>query len=115
MVDEEVRSILGRAYQKAKKILSAHMDKVDALATALLERETLDATEIYAILEGKALPPPRDRDEASAGDGDSKRQKPSEELATVHGDGDGQLGGQRAPEEVSEESVEEEMEPGTSK
>ncbi len=115
MVDEEVRSILDQAYQKAKKILSEHMDKLGALATALLERETLDATEIYAIFDGKALPPPRAGDEASASDVDSEGKKPSEELATVHGDGDGHHGGQRAPEEVSEESAEEEMEPGASK
>jgi cell division protease FtsH len=56
-IDQEVRSIVDEQYDKARQVLSEHRDKLDALATALLERETLDASEIEAVLAGRDLPP----------------------------------------------------------
>jgi cell division protease FtsH len=56
-IDEEVRSIVEAQYQVAKRVLSENRDKLDRLATALLERETLDSTEIEAIMAGQELPP----------------------------------------------------------
>ena len=37
-------------------MLVEHREKLDALAHALLERETLDAEEIDAVIEGRPLP-----------------------------------------------------------
>jgi cell division protease FtsH len=56
-IDQEVRSIVDEQYAKARQVLSDNRDKLDALATALLERETLDSTEIEAVLAGRDLPP----------------------------------------------------------
>ena len=58
-IDEEVRAIIESSYARAKKILCENRDKLVALAEALLERETLDASEIEAIIESdtKATPP----------------------------------------------------------
>src|SRR5258706_6008592 len=56
-IDQEVRSIVDEQYAIASKVLSANRDTLDALATALLERETLDAQEIEAVLAGRDLPP----------------------------------------------------------
>jgi len=56
-IDQEVRSIVDEQYSVAKQVLTDNRDKLDALATALLERETLDAQEITAVLAGQDLPP----------------------------------------------------------
>jgi cell division protease FtsH len=53
-IDAEVLRILGECHQEARRLLSAHRPQLDALATALLERETLDERE---ILEVTGLPP----------------------------------------------------------
>jgi cell division protease FtsH len=56
-VDEEVRGLLDDAYQAATQIIRANQKKLHTLATALLERETLDSDEINLVFEGKELPP----------------------------------------------------------
>ncbi|HET9955726.1 MAG TPA: ATP-dependent zinc metalloprotease FtsH [Polyangiaceae bacterium] len=56
-IDNEVRDIVEAQYQVARQVIAEHRHGLDALATALLERETLDANEIEAVLAGKELPP----------------------------------------------------------
>jgi len=48
-----VRSIIGDSYAEAVRLLRAHRKSLDALARALLERETLNEEE---ILEATGLP-----------------------------------------------------------
>jgi cell division protease FtsH len=55
MIDEEVHSLVGGAYEKAEQILRQNLDKLHGLAQALLEREVLDRTEIARILNGEPL------------------------------------------------------------
>ena len=58
-IDEEVRSIIDMCYARAREIITQNHDKLVALAEALLEYETLDATEIGEIIEaGKLSKPP---------------------------------------------------------
>src|SRR5205807_1154277 len=45
-IDEEVRRILTEQYERAKRAISENREALDRLATALLERETLDHEEI---------------------------------------------------------------------
>ncbi len=56
-VDGEVKRILSEAYERARKILEGDLDTLNAMANALLERETLDREEVLLIAEGKELPP----------------------------------------------------------
>jgi cell division protease FtsH len=56
-IDQEVRLIVEAQYQVAKRVLMENRSGLDRLATALLERETLDADEIEAVLAGRELPP----------------------------------------------------------
>ena len=56
-IDAEVRGLVDSAYRAAYEILDTHQVLMHAMASALLERETLDAVEIRLILEGKELPP----------------------------------------------------------
>lgn len=56
-IDEEVESIVLAAYKRTEEILRAHIDKLHAVAKALVEREKIDADEFYALMDGKELPP----------------------------------------------------------
>lgn len=49
-IDHEIRSIVQNCYEKAKELLLAHREKLEKLALLLLEKETLQAQEIYALL-----------------------------------------------------------------
>jgi len=55
-IDQEVKSIVEGQHVLARKIITDNREKLDRLASALLERETLDAEEIEAALEGRELP-----------------------------------------------------------
>src|SRR5438128_4862815 len=58
-IDREVRMLLDEAYQRAKQILTVNHDKLDIIAKALLEFETLDGSQIKDIIEhGRMLNPP---------------------------------------------------------
>jgi cell division protease FtsH len=48
IVDEEVRRIVETAHQEVTALLRSHRSHLDALANALLERETLDEADAYA-------------------------------------------------------------------
>jgi cell division protease FtsH len=49
-VDAEVRRIVDECYREALELLREHRAQLDALAEALLERETLDEPEIYTVV-----------------------------------------------------------------
>jgi len=53
LIDEEVRNIVVRSYEEAKEIVISKRDKLDRLANALLEYESLEGEDIYRIFEGK--------------------------------------------------------------
>ncbi len=57
-IDDEVRRIINAQYDRAKTVLEGQREKLDAIAEALLERETLGREEIEAIMAGEELPPP---------------------------------------------------------
>jgi cell division protease FtsH len=49
-IDDEVRSIVGSCYKKARTMLTENREMLDTLSEKLIEKETLYATEIYALL-----------------------------------------------------------------
>jgi len=55
-IDSEVRRIVQEQYDRAHTILVEKKDIIEAMAKALMERETLDAEELAAVIEGKELP-----------------------------------------------------------
>ena len=57
LVDCEVRRIAQEAYTRAIDLIRAHRRTLDALATRLLERETLERAEVEAIVAGR-IPEP---------------------------------------------------------
>jgi cell division protease FtsH len=58
-VDAEIRRIIDQQYALARKILEDNREKVEVMAKALLEWETLDADQINDIMEGRAPRPPK--------------------------------------------------------
>jgi cell division protease FtsH len=48
IVDQEVRRIVDEAYEEVMALLREHRSKLDDLALALLDRETLDGPDAYA-------------------------------------------------------------------
>ncbi|MDR3502311.1 MAG: ATP-dependent zinc metalloprotease FtsH [Legionella sp.] len=59
-IDDEVRVIIDRNYQRAKEILVANMDKLHLMAQSLIKYETIDAQQIKEIMSGKEPSPPQD-------------------------------------------------------
>jgi cell division protease FtsH len=57
-MDAEVRAMLERLYARTRDILIAHQPALEALAQALLARETLDGVQALAILETHGVPMP---------------------------------------------------------
>jgi cell division protease FtsH len=55
-VDAEIRKIIDQQFALAKKLILDNRDKVEAMAKALLELETIDADQIQDIMDGR---PPR--------------------------------------------------------
>jgi cell division protease FtsH len=73
MVDKEIRRIIDEQYGIARKIIEENRDKVEAMAHALLEWETIDSQQIDDIMAGKTPRPPEDSSSTSgsSGSGDS--------------------------------------------
>ncbi|KRX77051.1 ATP-dependent zinc metalloprotease YME1 -like protein, partial [Trichinella sp. T6] len=55
-IDAEVKRILQESYERAMKILKLHAAAHKRLAECLIERETLDAADLEAVVKGKPLP-----------------------------------------------------------
>jgi cell division protease FtsH len=57
-IDAEVKRIIDEAYQIAKHLIQANLDKLELIARSLLEFETLDGTQVEEIVRtGKFTPP----------------------------------------------------------
>jgi len=54
-IDEEVRKFITHGYDRAKNILTENREALIRIAEALLERESLDATEIKMLIAGQPL------------------------------------------------------------
>lgn len=57
LIDSEVRKILTQCSNKAEQILNDNLELLHKTAKILLERETLDSSELEAIIRGEELPP----------------------------------------------------------
>jgi cell division protease FtsH len=58
-VDAEIRRIIDQQYALARKLIEDNRDKVEAMAKALLELETIDSEQIDDIVQGKPPRPPK--------------------------------------------------------
>jgi len=56
LIDQEVKNLVMGGYKKAHEIITKHRDSLEKMALALLDRETLNASEVKDIINGKTPP-----------------------------------------------------------
>lgn len=83
MIDNEVREIVERDYRRAREILSSNNDILHAMATALLEYETLDKDDIDLLMKRVKLPPKAEKVSSSSGSGSGMAPATNEGGITV--------------------------------
>ena len=66
-IDQEVRAIIDNCYGTAKSILEENRDKLDTMAEALLEYETIERAQIDDIMAGRKPNPPASWDDQDSG------------------------------------------------
>jgi cell division protease FtsH len=66
-IDEEVRNIIDRNYERARVILKENSDKLENMARALMKYETIDQGQITDIMEGREPKPPEDWEDPDDG------------------------------------------------
>ena len=80
-IDEEIRSIIDRNYERAKKILEENIDILHAMAEALIKYETIDKYQIDDLMGRQPLRAPQGWDDSpppsytSVGDAGAKDDK----------------------------------------
>ena len=72
-IDDEVRDIIQKSYEKAGSILAANLDKLHNMADALLKHETIDQDQISDIMAGALA---RDKSDNSGTDTKPKTDIP---------------------------------------
>ena len=77
-VDAEIRSLLDQQYAVAKHLLETNRDKVEAMVTALLEWETIDADQVNDIMSGNPPRPPKVSDSVNTPGGDNPTITPAQ-------------------------------------
>ncbi|AHF01431.1 ATP-dependent metalloprotease [Thiomicrospira aerophila AL3] len=60
LIDAEVRRVIDENYKRSERILTEHRDKLDIMAEALMQYETIDAQQIKNIMEGRDPGKPAD-------------------------------------------------------
>lgn len=63
VIDEEVRIIIVRNYNRAQKVLEENIEKLHLMAEALIKYETIDDQQIQDIMEGRHARPPANWEE----------------------------------------------------
>ncbi|HBI21089.1 MAG TPA: cell division protein FtsH, partial [Legionella sp.] len=91
MIDEEVRVIIDRNFLRAKTILTDNLKILHLMAEGLIKYETIDASQIKEIMDGKDPSPPADWDAIKFEDkdrpsDDKKRTDKNAEPPSLSGD-----------------------------
>ena len=66
-IDSEIRALIDRAHDEALEILSEHRDRLDGIAAALIEKETIEKESLVQLLEGLEKRPQRTEAQRGAG------------------------------------------------
>lgn len=119
-LDKEVRKIIDDCYKQAQQILEENRDKLDAMADALMKYETIDASQLKDIMEGRTPRPPEDWNEGDSSGGGSpvmdenatgKSQEDASNTAGDSGDGGSGSGDDVKGNEGSDSGGDDEEEP----
>ncbi|GEK73121.1 MULTISPECIES: ATP-dependent zinc metalloprotease FtsH [Halomonas] len=94
-LDKEVRRIIDECYAQAKQILEDNRDKLDAMAEALVQYETIDADQLKDIMDGRTPRPPKGWDDDGPGPGAPIGEAPQEDAKGDDGDDEEESSGRR--------------------
>jgi cell division protease FtsH len=75
-IDAEVRTIIDECYSTAKRLLTDHLDKLHAMANALVEFETLASEQIDDIMAGARPRAPGDLPPSASGNPPAAGERP---------------------------------------
>jgi cell division protease FtsH len=78
-IDEEVRKIIDANYARSEKLLKENIDKLHAMAKALVKYETIGDAQIRDIMDGREPRPPEDWDDTVDPSSDSGPSEPEAE------------------------------------
>ncbi len=85
-IDEEVRKIIDRNYERARVILEKNKKQLHAMAKALMKYETIIDVQVKDIMEGREPTPPKDWDDSDdSKPTDVKEDKDTEATGTIGG------------------------------
>ena len=92
-IDQEVRRVIQSNYEKARDILTTNLDKLHAMAEALVKFETIDESQIKDIMAGRPPSAPSGWDDSVSGgpkdgpQGSESRPAPQPDIGSPAGEG----------------------------
>ena len=92
-IDQEVRRVIQSNYERARDILTTNLDKLHAMAEALVKFETIDESQIKDIMAGRPPSPPSGWDDSVSGgpkgdpQGSESRPAPQPDIGSPAGEG----------------------------
>ena len=89
-IDQEVRRVIESNYERAREILTTNLDKLHAMAEALIKFETIDDGQIQDIMSGRPPRTPTDWDDSLSkppGGGTRSSAQPGEGIGGPAGEG----------------------------
>ena len=84
-IDDEVRNIVEKAYDKATAILQMHMDQLELLAKYLMIHEKIEKDDFETLMQGK-MDPSQFEETPAEPETSATEAKPTEEKPTENGD-----------------------------
>ena len=90
LIDQEVKTLVMGGYTRATELLTQNRDKLEEMAQALLEHETLNAKNIQNILNGKDI---SDNEDSGMSQNSKKDETPSQNIKPKTDSEEGLLGG----------------------
>ena len=90
LIDQEVKTLVMGGYTRATELLKQNRDKLEEMAQALLEHETLNAKNIQNILDGKDI---LDNEDSGTTQNSKKDETPNEKIEPKSDPEGGLLGG----------------------
>ena len=90
LIDQEVKTLVMGGYTRATELLTQNRDKLEEMAQALLEHETLNAKNIQNILNGKDI---SDNEDSGMSQNSKQDETPSEKIKPKTDSEEGLLGG----------------------
>ena len=74
-IDEEIRAVIDRNYQRAETILQENISILHKMADALMKWETIDKDQIDDLMAGKDPRPPQEDDDSASKTTYTKQEK----------------------------------------